>query len=147
MKSKSQHNTEVDTMPSQQLLRELADRPIRSAEEAESIRQILREMLPPQNPQDRLSVLHVTLGHYYQGSTDPNLIGGMVAMYINELADYPDWAVRDACIWWVGRENSDRRRKPLPGDLAEVAHRNTALLRVAQMRINAFDGDQNAPET
>lgn len=126
------------SLPSPQLLQDLVSRPISDSTEADIVRGMLREMLPPQT-NERMAVLQATLGSYYQGTTDQQQLTNMISLYVNELMSYPDWALKEACIWWVSRQNADRRRKPLPGDISEVAEQMTQFIRVGQKRLDQFE--------
>ncbi|WP_406646902.1 hypothetical protein QEZ52_00395 [Aliisedimentitalea scapharcae] len=62
-----------------------------------------------------------------------------------ELRDFPAWAIQDACRWWMGAENGDRRKRPMPGDIAELARKKTSCVRVAARRLQEFQaGSSNA---
>ena len=55
-----------------------------------------------------------------------------------ELAPYPSWAIGKAVRWWMSVENADRRRKPLPGDIADRAKREAGILKLAKFHAERF---------
>lgn len=55
-----------------------------------------------------------------------------------ELAPYPSWAISNAARWWMSADNPDRRRKPLPGDIAERAKRERGIAKLAVSRAKRF---------
>lgn len=59
-----------------------------------------------------------------------------------ELAPYPSWAIGKAVRWWMSAENADRRRKPLPGDIADRAKREAGILKLAKFHAERFAPEQ-----
>ena len=59
--------------------------------------------------------------------------------WCQELKDFPAWAIAKAVRWWTGRNNPERRKKPLAGDIAAQAQTELGPLFVAQSAIKRFD--------
>jgi len=55
--------------------------------------------------------------------------------WLAELDGLPAWAIQKACRWWMGSENANRHRKPMPGDIAAVARDKASILGIAERRI------------
>lgn len=55
-----------------------------------------------------------------------------------ELCAYPAWAIGKAVRWWISADNPDRRRKPLPGDIADRAKREAGVLKLATHSAERF---------
>lgn len=59
--------------------------------------------------------------------------------WFDELKDFPAWAISNACRWWMSADNQDRRKKPLPGDIAERAFHEMGFVRIAGKLVERFD--------
>lgn len=64
----------------------------------------------------------------------------------HELAPYPSWAIGKAVRWWMSSENKDRRRKPLPGDIAERAKSEMGVVKFATGSAERFRPKQAQPD-
>jgi len=64
----------------------------------------------------------------------------------DELAPYPLWSIHNACRWWLSKDNPDRRKKPLPGDISERCEVEMMLVRIAQRKVDHFDRHGPPPE-
>ena len=60
----------------------------------------------------------------------------------HELRDYPAWAIQNACRWWMGEDNPERKRRPLPGDIGARCRHETREVRFAQHSVQRFDRGQ-----
>lgn len=113
----------------------LSQRP-NTSEQLEQVKTLMISLSRPSPPSWVQGRVATTLSLYYIGAM-PAEVNAMISEdYVRELADYPAWAVFEACRWWTSRENVDRKRKPLPGDLSERAHFETTLIRLAEDRIS-----------
>lgn len=54
--------------------------------------------------------------------------------WVQELSDYPEWALQKAFRWWIGRENEKRRQKPVPGDISDRAYVEMSIVRAAKIK-------------
>lgn len=84
------------------------------------------------------------LAQYYQGDISESMMKAIADDWRHELQDYPAWAIAKAVRWWTGRENQDRRKKPLPGDIADRAQKEMGPLLVAGSAIRRFDAGLTA---
>lgn len=66
-------------------------------------------------------------------------------IWIGELAPYPLWSIHNATRWWLSKDNDNRRKKPLPGDISDRCEVEMMLVRIAQRRVDKFD--QHGPPT
>ena len=64
--------------------------------------------------------------------------------WLTELGELPPWAIQKACRWWMSSSNPDRRKKPLPGDIAAQARRELGPVACAEVALKRFDRE-NAP--
>ena len=79
------------------------------------------------------------LYHYFVGDLPDGAIEAMAADWVAELSPYPEWAIEAACAWWLSRGNEYRHRKPMPGDISAVAHREAGLLTCATQLLSAYE--------
>ncbi len=56
-----------------------------------------------------------------------------------ELKEYPAWAIQSACRWWMSEGNPDRRKKPLPGDIAKRAKFEMGAVKLAKFCVSRFN--------
>ena len=58
------------------------------------------------------------LNPYYDKDTPPAVRRMEAEDWLEALSPYPQWAIERAVRWWKSADNSDRRKKPLEGDIA-----------------------------
>ena len=85
------------------------------------------------------------LVHYFTGADLGSFAQSIGDDYDRELSKYPAWAITKARNWWLSANNGRRRFKPLPGDLAERAEKEMAVVRIAESRIARSRPKQTAP--
>lgn len=80
----------------------------------------LIEWLRKPSPRDWLSARIVTLlSHYFISQTDERVAKAAAEDWIEILRVVPPWAVSNACRKYLAGD--DRRRKPMPGDILDLA--------------------------
>ncbi|RRH72014.1 hypothetical protein EG244_15990 [Falsigemmobacter faecalis] len=75
------------------------------------------------------------LSHYFVSQQDETLAAAVAEDWCAMLADYPAWAIANACRWWMSRENPRKHCKPLPGDIQDRAHIEMEPVRAARITI------------
>lgn len=73
------------------------------------------------------------LSHYFVAQTDEKIAAAVADDWCSMLAEYPAWAIANACRWWMSRENPRKHCKPLPGDIQDRAHIETGPIRSAEI--------------
>jgi hypothetical protein len=69
-------------------------------------------------PIDQIVVMVVTLLSFKRDVTRSlPTDDGVAALWREILAPYPAWAVREACIWWLGADNPNCGFPPVPGQI------------------------------
>ena len=76
---------------------------------------------------------------YYAADVPAAIISMAAADWADELGDFPQWAIDLAVRWWKGAENPDRRKKPLPGDIAARTKFEMGAVIVARLAVDRFD--------
>ena len=79
------------------------------------------------------------LAQYFQGDISEGMMKSIADDWRHELQEFPAWSIAKAVRWWTGKDNPDRRKKPLPGDIAERAQKELGPLFVARSAIRRFD--------
>lgn len=59
--------------------------------------------------------------------------------WYSELKVFPAWSIAKAVRWWIGKDNPDRRKKPMAGDIAERAQKELGPIIVARTAVKIFD--------
>lgn len=50
----------------------------------------------------------------------------------------PEWAVTNACRWWIGPDNADRKRRPQAGDIASRIKWELGAVAMGEVRVSSF---------
>lgn len=66
-----------------------------------------------------LGRIAATLSAYYEKDSHHSIEGKRAEDWLQELQEYPQWAIERAMRWWTSSGNKDRRKQPLEGDIAE----------------------------
>ena len=79
------------------------------------------------------------LHHYFIANAPTEAIEAVANDWIAELEEYPLWAIKAACTWWVSRHNPDNARKPVPGQISARAQREAGIIIAAKQQLKMFD--------
>ena len=93
----------------------------------------------PANGQWVMARVASLLVDYYAPDVPASIISMAAADWADELGCFPDWAIDRAVRWWKSAENPDRRKKPLPGDIAIRARNIMGPVFVAERAVLLFD--------
>lgn len=111
-----------------------ASRPKDRAELEQTISAI--EYLTKPAPSNWTAARVVTLlSHYFTAQQEAAQVRAVAVDWADMLADYPAWAIANACRWWLGHENPRRSYKPVPGDIQYRAHREMEGVRAAKIMV------------
>ena len=104
--------------------------------------------LPANSGQVRKRVVAL-LSQYFVASGSTELISLQSDDWLEELRGLPFWAIDRAAKWWIGRDNPNRGKKPMPGDISERAIKEQRVTRIMRWRaeraIVAAKQEQAAP--
>lgn len=92
------------------------------------------------------------LSQYFAPNMDEGVAAAIADDWCAMLADYPAWAIANACRWWMSRENPNKHRRPVPGDIqerceVEVARTKTAKVVLGWGQIKGNDAPAAPPMT
>ena len=76
---------------------------------------------------------------YFQGEISERMMRVIAADWCHEMQEFPAWAIAKSVRWYISRINPDRRRKPLPGDISDIAQRELGPIFAAKDAIRRFD--------
>lgn len=92
------------------------------------------------------------LSQYFAPNMDEGVSSAIADDWCAMLADYPAWAIANACRWWMSRENPNKHRRPVPGDIqerceVEIVRAKTAKVVLGWGQIKVEDAPANPPLT
>mgnify|MGYP003656552509 FL=1 len=76
---------------------------------------------------------------YFQGEISEQMMRVIADDWCHEMQEFPAWAIAKSVRWYISRINPDRRRKPLPGDISDIAQRELGPIFAAKSAIRRFD--------
>lgn len=118
---------------------DLLHTPLGSKSERDTLEEAMLHLSKPAPAKWITGRIASLLAQYFQGDFSEAMMKSIADDWYHELRELPAWAIVKSVRWWTGKDNSDRRKKPLPGDIAERAQKELGLLFVAQSAINRFD--------
>lgn len=116
-----------------------------SAEEVHALSAVLDRLEVPAEPEWIAQRVVTLLTHYFVVEVHPAAMKSVAKDWIRELKGLPEWAVENACAWWLSRANSKRAKKPMPGDISERAHREIGIITVGRKQIEFFEQYGDTP--
>lgn len=117
--------------------------------EADARKSAIAKVMVPADPATIANLAFVLLAQYHAGTGSNALSAEVADVWLHHLGKHPAWAIERACLWWVGPENDakSRRRKPLPGDIAERCDAEIHIIRIAETKLGFWDRYQgNYPQ-
>ena len=119
--------------------RDLLHTPLNSKSERDALEEAMHKLSTPAPAKWITGRIASLLAQYFQGDISDKMMEAIADDWCHELEDFPAWAIAKAVRWWTGRDNPDRRKKPLPGDIADRAQTELGPLFVARSAIKRFD--------
>ena len=118
---------------------DLAKRHLTSKEERDLTALAIQKISTPATPRAIAAKVVPILSEYFVALDRAGVSEQVGEIWQDELAPYPLWSIHKACRWWLSKDNANRRRKPLPGDISERCEVEMMLVRIAQRRVDHFD--------
>lgn len=119
---------------------------IQTEAEAKAIAEAAHSLRTPATRQWIAGRVATLLSQYFASSIPVEMMTAIAEDWDEELRGYPAWAVNAACRWWMGRDNPDHRKKPLPGDIAARAEREVGVVAIAENAVRRFIPNAKPPE-
>lgn len=111
---------------------------IKTNEEYNEIVNALDPLSEPARPAWIMARVAALLSQYYAADVPAAAVAIMAEDWLEELRDYPQWAITNAVRWWKSSENPNRKKKPLEGDIAERCRLEMGVVRVAEKACRDF---------
>jgi len=118
---------------------DLLSSPIKTVEERDEIAGSLSVIGEPASTPWVMARVAALLSQYYAADVPPSVVAIMAEDWKEELAPYPQWAVTKAVRWWKSEANTERKRRPLEGDISARAKHEMSIFRLGQMSVAKFD--------
>ena len=118
-------------------------------ESTESIKQAeaaVKALTVPSDPARRAARILALLSPYFEKETPMAVREIEAEDWSIALRGFPQWAIDRACRWWKSDANSDRRKRPLEGDIVARCKLEMAIVKAAKIKINAGVGEDYRPE-
>jgi len=119
--------------------RDLLHTPLASKIERDALEEAMNKLYTPAPAKWITGRIASLLAQYFQGDISEGMMKSIADDWYHELKDFPAWSIAKAVRWWIGKDNPDRRKKPMTGDIAERAQKELGPLMVARAAINSFD--------
>lgn len=119
--------------------RDLLHTPLTSKTERDALEEAMNKLYTPAPAKWITGRIASLLAQYFQGDISEGMMKSIADDWYHELKDFPAWSIAKAVRWWIGKDNPDRRKKPMTGDIAERAQKELGPLMVARAAINSFD--------
>lgn len=136
---KAQHATPEQAARMTASLLDLRNQPVTTSEEAKQVSLTIEVLSTPATRKWVAGRVATLLSQYFASSVPTEVMAAVADDWQHELAEYPAWAISNACRWWMGAENPDRRKKPLPGDISARSRDEMETVRFARLHVERFE--------
>lgn len=75
---------------------------------------------------------------YYASDIPAAAMEAVAGDWLHELRGKPAWAVLIAVRWWMGEDNPQRRKRPMPGDISAKATESMRIIRFLEFAIHSY---------
>lgn len=82
------------------------------------------------------------LNHYFVSPLPAGQAADVANDWLEIIGNPPEWALHDACIWWIGPNNPNCARKPLPGQIAARIKTEMEPIRTAEIALQRHENGQ-----
>lgn len=138
--------TVVDTRRLIASLRDGALVAIKTPEEAQAIARQCAMLRRPATSEWLRGRIGTLLAQYFVSPLPPEMVRAISEDWLAVLGEPPEWAVTNACRWWIGPNNPERKRKPQAGDIAARVRFELGPVSMAEVKVAAFKESEARPE-
>ena len=111
---------------------------IQRSDEAEVAAATVARLLHPASRQWVSGRIATLLVQFYTTVLPEEVHAAIARDWIEALDGLPGWAIQRACAWWIGPENPDLGKRPLPGHIARFARDEMGGVRMIEAAIRDF---------
>lgn len=79
------------------------------------------------------------LNAYFVSPLPPEQSAAVASIWLEIIGNPPEWALHDACVWWLGPHNMKCAKKPVPGEIAQRVKALMQPLQAAQIAIDRHE--------
>lgn len=115
---------------------------IQRSDEAEVAAATVARLLHPASRQWISGRIATLLVQFYTTTLPEEVHAAIARDWIEALDGLPGWAIQRACAWWIGPENPDLGKRPLPGHIARLARDEMGGVRMIEAAIRDFSRRQ-----
>lgn len=115
---------------------------IQRSDEAEVAAATVARLLHPASRQWISGRIATLLVQFYTTTLPEEVHAAIARDWIEALDGLPGWAIQRACAWWIGPENPDLGKRPLPGHIARFARDEMGGVRMIEAAIRNFSRRQ-----
>jgi hypothetical protein len=99
-------------------------------------RAVIASISQPAEPVWMMARVAALLLPYYEKDT-PQAVRMIEAEdWALELCEFPKWAIEKAVRWWKSKDNDNRRKRPLEGDISARARFEMGAVNAARIAVN-----------
>ena len=118
---------------------------IQTQSQADQITADVQRLSTPATKQWISGRVATLLSQYFVSSVPDSMMAAIAEDWHEELKAYPSWAITKAVRWWMSSSNPERRKKPVPGDIAAMAKREVGAVSLAKNAVKRFGGSMPTP--
>lgn len=111
---------------------------VQRTDEAEVAAATVARLLHPASPQWISGRIATILVQFYTTALPDEVHAAIARDWIDALQGLPGWAIERACAWWIGPDNPDLGKRPLPGHIAKLAREEMGGVRMIESAIRDF---------
>lgn len=109
--------------------------PIGTVDELDEIRQGISALTVEARPAWIMARVASLLSQYYAADVPQAAVAMMAEDWLDELREYPQWAITKAVRWWKSADNADRKKRPLEGDISARCKREMGIVDIARVSV------------
>lgn len=122
--------------------------PIATDDQCDEVADALSVVNSQARPSWVMARVAALLSQYYAADVPQAAVSMMAEDWLEELREYPEWAITKAVRWWKSEANPDRKKRPLEGDISARANFEMQVVRFADRAVRRYwDGFRPMSET
>lgn len=112
--------------------------PIETDDQLNQIVEGLGKVKAKSHPTWIMARVAALLSQYYAADVPAAAVSMMAEDWLEELREYPQWAITNAVRWWKSEANKDRKRRPLEGDISARCKHEMMAISAAEYAVRRY---------